>query len=287
MTDTIPSGAPAHIVVVIDENQSYQDVIGNPNAPFVNSLAAEGTVFASYNAVAHPSQPNYLAMFSGSTQGVADDNTYSFPTTPSLGGELQQAGDSFVGYVESGNTASYHEPWLSFGDSANDTEDFRQFPTSNFSQLPTVSFVIPNLNDDMTDDLGVPEAQTIAAGDQWLQTNLGTYINWAMSNNSIFVFTFDEDEGADNNHIPMIVVGDGVAAELNYQQLNDYSLLATIENFYGLPALANSAGAQTMSFGPAVTMPSSIEASFSGISRYLPPRRLKRARGRDEQHRRG
>ena len=70
------------------------------------------------------------------------------------------------------------------------------------------------------------------------------------------MFTFDEDEGADNNQIPMIVVGDGVAAELNYQQLNDYSLLATIEKFYGLPALANSAGAQTMSFSPAVSIPS-------------------------------
>ena len=92
MTNAVPPGAPAHIVIVIDENQSYQDVIGNPDAPFVNSLAAEGSVFASYNAVAHPSQPNYLAMFSGSTQGVSDDNSYYFPTTPSLGGELQQAG---------------------------------------------------------------------------------------------------------------------------------------------------------------------------------------------------
>jgi hypothetical protein len=53
MTDTVPVDAPAHIVVVINENQSFQDVIGNPNAPFVNSLVAEGSVFASYNAVAH------------------------------------------------------------------------------------------------------------------------------------------------------------------------------------------------------------------------------------------
>ena len=97
--------------------------------------------------------------------------------------------------LESGNTAAYHEAWLSFGDSANSGLDFSQFPTSgNFSQLPTVSFVIPNLNDDMTTDLGLPEAQTIGQGDQWLSDNLGAYINWAKSNNSLFVFTFDEDD---------------------------------------------------------------------------------------------
>jgi len=272
VTDTLtnppppPPPAPAHVVVVIDENQSFSDIIGNPDALFVNSLAAEGTVFASYNAIAHPSQPNYLAMFSGSTQGVTDDNTYFFPTTSSLGGELQKAGYSFVGYAESGTTASYHEPWLSFGDSANDTENLSQFPTNDFNQLPTVSFVIPNLNDDMTDDLSVPEAQTVAEGDQWLSTNLGPYIQWAMSNNSICLFTFDEGQSNDNNHIATIAVGAGVSAGLNYQQVNDYSLLATIENFYGLPALANSANAPLMSFDPPVALPSKMLASLSGIS---------------------
>ena len=100
MTNAVPPGAPAHIVVVIDENQSFQDVIGSPDAPFVNSLTAQGTLFTNYFAIGHPSQPNYLAMYSGSTQGVTGDSTYYFPTTPSLGGELQQAGYSFAGYAE-------------------------------------------------------------------------------------------------------------------------------------------------------------------------------------------
>ncbi len=258
MTNAVPPGAPAHIVVVIDENQSFQDVIGSPDAPFVNSLTAQGTLFTNYFAIGHPSQPNYLAMYSGSTQGVTGDSTYYFPTTPSLGGELQQAGYSFAGYAESGDTAAYHEAWLSFGDSANSGLDFSQFPTSgNFSQLPTVSFVIPNLNDDMTTDLGLPEAQTIGQGDQWLSDNLGAYINWAKSNNSLFVFTFDEDDDTGNNRVATLVVGQGVAAgAVNTQLLDHYSLLATIESFYGLPALGNSAAAATLNLNSAGSPPS-------------------------------
>ena len=275
MTNAVPPGAPAHIVVVIDENQSFQDVIGSPDAPFVNSLTAQGTLFTNYFAIGHPSQPNYLAMYSGSTQGVTGDSTYHFPTTPSLGGELQQAGYSFAGYAESGETAAYHEAWLSFGDSANSGLDFSQFPTSgNFSQLPTVSFVIPNLNDDMTTDLGLPEAQTIGQGDQWLSDNLGAYINWAKSNNSLFVFTFDEDDDTGNNRVATLVVGQGVAAgAVNTQLLDHYSLLATIESFYGLPALGNSAAAATLKsrFGripPSPTSPPSPPSPPSLLSPF-------------------
>ncbi|MBV9112358.1 MAG: VCBS repeat-containing protein [Hyphomicrobiales bacterium] len=260
MANPVPPGAPAHIVIVIDENESYQNVIGSPNAPFVNSLAAQGTVFSNYFGISHPSQPNYLALYSGSTQGVTDDNTHSFPNTPSLGGELQQAGYSFSGYVESGNTASYHEPWLSFGDSQNDTVNFSQFPTGNFNQLPTVSYVIPNLNDDMTTDTGLSMAQTVSQGDQWLSANLSSYITWAKSNNSLFILTFDEDDDTGNNRVPMLVVGQGVAAgAVNSSSFNHYSLLATIENFYGLAPLGQSAGAATL--GLLTTTPSQLSSS--------------------------
>ena len=147
--------APAHIVVVMDENQSFNDLIGNPLAPFLNSLAAGGMVYASFNAETHPSQPNYLALFSGSTQGVTDDGSYSFPTTPSLAGELLQAGYGFTGYTENG-AVNYHSPWLSFGDAAATNANFSTFPT-DFSQLPTVSFINPSLMHDMTDDSGLTE----------------------------------------------------------------------------------------------------------------------------------
>ena len=59
----------AHIVVVVMENHGYSDVIGNPQAPFLNSLAQQGLSLTQSYAVTHPSEPNYLALFSGSTRG--------------------------------------------------------------------------------------------------------------------------------------------------------------------------------------------------------------------------
>ena len=78
---TVP---PDHFVIDVEENHSYRQIIGNPNAPFINSPAAEGTLFTSSYAITRPSEPNYLALLSGSTQGVTDDGTHLFPTTPTL-----------------------------------------------------------------------------------------------------------------------------------------------------------------------------------------------------------
>lgn len=78
---TVP---PDHFVIVVEENHNYWSIIGNPNAPFINSLAAEGTLFTNSYAITRPSEPNYLALLSGSTQGVTDDGIHLFPTTPTL-----------------------------------------------------------------------------------------------------------------------------------------------------------------------------------------------------------
>jgi len=91
---------PDHIVVIVEENHGYSQIIGNRDAAYINSLAAAGTLFTNYHGVGHPSAPNYFALFSGSAQGVTEDGTYFFPKTPTLAGELQQAGSSFVGYAE-------------------------------------------------------------------------------------------------------------------------------------------------------------------------------------------
>ena len=80
------TASPDHIVVVFEENHNYQQIIGSSAAPFINSLVAQGTLFANFYAITHPSQPNYFAAFSGSIQGVTDDATHFFPTTTTLGG---------------------------------------------------------------------------------------------------------------------------------------------------------------------------------------------------------
>src|ERR1700693_6067217 len=77
---------PIHIVVVQFENQDSNTVIGNPAAPFLNKLASEGMRFTNYDAIDHPSEPNYLALFSGSEQGLGGSDTV--PTTLFTGATL-------------------------------------------------------------------------------------------------------------------------------------------------------------------------------------------------------
>ena len=59
-----------HIVIVIEENEAPQAILGSADAPYINSLAAGGASFGSMYAVTHPSQPNYLHLFSGENQGT-------------------------------------------------------------------------------------------------------------------------------------------------------------------------------------------------------------------------
>jgi len=111
-----------------------------------------------------------------------------------------------------------------------------QFPT-DFSQLPALSYVVPNLNNDMHNG-------TIAAADKWAQTNLGAYAQWAKSNNSLLIVETDEDDYTANNNIPTIIYGADVVPGDYSETINDYSLLRTMEDAFGLPALG---GAKTAS----------------------------------------
>jgi acid phosphatase len=94
---------PQHIIIVIEENHNYEQIIGSSNAPFINQLAKEAAVFTDAHGVAHPSQPNYLALFSGSLQGVNGDKCLedSKPfTTPNLAASMISNGFSFTGFAE-------------------------------------------------------------------------------------------------------------------------------------------------------------------------------------------
>jgi hypothetical protein len=66
--------APSHIVIVIEENHGADQIVGNPNMPYLNkTLIAGGLLLTNSHGVQHPSQPNYLDLFSGSDQRVTND----------------------------------------------------------------------------------------------------------------------------------------------------------------------------------------------------------------------
>jgi acid phosphatase len=238
---------PAHVVIVMEENHGYSQVIGSSQAPYINTLASQGALFTNSYALTHPSQPNYLALFSGSYQGITDDSCPHTFSTQTLESELITAGKTFTGYSEglpstgsatcaSGEYVRKHAPWTDFSkDKSTDNKPFTSFPT-NFASLPTVSWVIPNLLNDMHDG-------TIQQGDSWLQTHLLAYANWAAANNSLLIVQWDEDDGSTANHIVTIFVGSMVKPGKYSEKINHYNILRTVEDMYALPHLGSSATA--------------------------------------------
>lgn len=232
-------------MVVVEENHAQSQIIGDPSAPYFNALAREGVQLTDAHGITHPSQPNYLALFSGSTQGVTDDSCPQRFTADNLAAQLSRAGQSFVGYAEglpatgstacsAGSYARKHAPWTDFaGLPASVDQPLSAFP-SDYRQLPKVAFVIPDLDNDMHDG-------TVAAADTWLRTHLGGYADWARSNDSLLVVTWDEDDGTSNNHIPGILAGAHVRPDDYAGRVDHYTVLRTIEAACGLPALGNAA----------------------------------------------
>jgi acid phosphatase len=229
------------VLVVVFENHTLDSVLGSPDAPYLTALAATGTTLTDAHGVRHPSQPNYLALFSGSTQGVSSDSCPHSFSTPNLGSQLLAAGHTFAGYSEglpaagatdctAGEYARKHNPWVDFPAlPAAVNQPLSALPT-DFATLPTVSFVIPNMCSDMHDC-------SVATGDTWAEENLAAFVAWARTHDSLLVVTFDEDDNSSDNHIATFLVGPMVRAGTSTQRTDHYRVLRTIEAMYGLAPL--------------------------------------------------
>src|SRR4051812_32091038 len=151
-------------------------VIGNAAAPYINSLATNGAYLSQSYGTHRPSQPNYIALFSGSNQGVTSNDDVNLGNIANLGSQLIAKGKSFINYSEglpyagytgstSGSYARKHNPSVSFSNvPATSNQPFTAFP-SDFTKLPTVSFVVPNLDNDSHDG-------TVGESDVWLQNHI-------------------------------------------------------------------------------------------------------------------
>lgn len=244
-TSLAASGVPQHIVVAIFENKGIEQIIGSASAPALNALAGTGALYTHSYAITHPSQPNYLALFSGTTQGVSDDSCPHTFAAPNLASQLAASGRTFTGYAEAlphsgfagcsqGRYARKHAPWTNFRDvPGSDSQPYSAFPAS-YDNLPAVSFVIPDLCHDMHDC-------SIGTGDRWFAAHLSDYATWARTHHSLLIVTFDEDDSNGANLIPTIVVGQGVAPGRVTTQIDHYTILRTIEACFGLPGLGVAA----------------------------------------------
>ena len=260
-TSTLVSSAPPlprpdHIVMVIEENHSYSQIIDSPDAPYINSLAAHGAVFTQFFGGTYPSQPNYLALFSGSTQGITDNSCPHTFTTPNLGHALLAAGLTFAGYSEDlpsvGSLicsvelyARTHNPWVNWqysvtnGLPATANLPMTSFPT-DCTKLPTVSVIVPNRVNDMHNGKDPDRIQT---GDRWLQEHLDAYVQWAQQHNSLLIVTWDEDNKKANNRIATLFVVPMVQVGRYDQRITHDNVLRAIEDLYGLSHAGASADA--------------------------------------------
>ena len=89
-----------HVVVVVFENHERSEIAGSSSAPTFAALARRGATLTGYDAVSHPSLPNYLALVSGSTHGISDDCTSCVVSGPSLADTLAAAGRTWKTYAE-------------------------------------------------------------------------------------------------------------------------------------------------------------------------------------------
>jgi len=292
-----------HVVVVVHENTNYEDVVGSSQLPYINTLINGGASFTNFHGETHPSQGNYFAMFSGATQGATSDACPE-PGQPysadNLGKQLIDAGKTFGSYNEDwdGNPATCtvakyarkHNPWFAFNNVPTSTaHKMSDFPT-DYTKLPTVSFVVPNLCNDMHD----PGCTT--TGDTWTKNNLDGYAQWAKTHNSLLIVTWDEDAFRSQNQIATVYYGANVKQGTYGTNYNHYNTLRTLEDMYGLrtsgqassvpaisevwnggtttpPVVANP-GPQASVVGQAVNVPLSVSggsAPYTCTFTGLPP----------------
>lgn len=232
------SGPAEPVIVIMLENKAYGDVVGSANAPYIQSLIANGTLYTNYEA-APGSLPDYLLNTAGvstTTTAKGSDNVFH---------QLQSAGVSWGEYEESmpgacytgGDTGEYkkgHNPAVYYDDVKSDPSACANVvPYSAFDpgSLRAFSYVAPNLAHDMHD--GANKAAEIAAGDAWLSANVPAMLNAGAE----VIVTWDEGTKS-NEHVATIAVGGTAAAGAKDGTAYTHpGLLAGLEDAWGLPRL--------------------------------------------------
>ncbi len=211
-----------HVFLIMMENVGYSSLIGNTNAPWLNTAARTYTLATHAYAEAHPSQPNYLAATSGSTQGVRSDATVTIHAN-NLVDQLEARGKSWKAYMQSlsshGNTnklitsmgdyARKHNPFVSYADIQHNPArmaqivDFSQFATDLANQtVPDFAWISPDVCHDMhgraalnSNDACGSTQGAIRLGDSFLRSTVAEIMqSSAWTGNSLILITWDEDD---------------------------------------------------------------------------------------------
>jgi hypothetical protein len=269
---TVPSprahpsaGPPAHIAVIVMENEEYGDVVGQRSTPYINGLVKRYALATAMYAVSHPSLPNYLALTGGSTFGISSDCTDCTVSATSVVDQLERAGLTWKAYMEdypgncftgpqAGDYARKHDPFIYYARDRRWCGAIvpldRLAMDERAGSLPRFIWITPNLCHDMHDC-------SPATGDKFLSTLIPPLLK-ALGRHGLLFLTWDEgssDAGccrlAAGGHIATIVAG-GLAKRgaRMHTPADHYSVLQTVEDLLGLSRLRGAACPCTPSLGP-------------------------------------
>ena len=276
--------AITRVIVVVEENHSIGQIIGSPQAPFLNRLAAKGTLLTSYFAITHPSLPNYIAMVSGGTQGITSDCGGCNLDTPNLADQLERTGISWKAYMQglpapcsdahlAGGYAKKHDPFMYFASVRDNPRrcakvvPFAQLDADLAAgRLPRLVFITPDLDHDMHGAGEGGDDALVAAADRWLKDLYGRLVgSSAWKEDTRLVVTWDEGNGASaggrsgccgdlaaGGNVATIIAGPAVKPARDDATYTHYALLRSIETLFHLPLLGH-AGDQGTTTIPALT----------------------------------
>ena len=256
-----------HVWVFVLENHSYNEIIGNPDVPFLNRLAHRHGVATNYYAVAHPSLPNYLAMISGSVHGCTSDGCNGNYRGRTLAGQFARHGLQWRGFIEalphvgytgrdSGQYTRHHNPFVYFRSIVRKPRQrshivpFTKFRRS-LRHPPALSYIVPT-------DAHNMHSGSEGVADAWIHTWVTRVMNSRgyRHHGAIFI-TWDEAskgdssgccvEGVHGGHQPFIaIVHNGPAHVRLAKRRSAYSLLRTIETGFRFKALGHARQAKPL-----------------------------------------
>lgn len=252
-----------HAYLIVLENHEYGDIVGNPDAPYLNQLIRGYGLETNYHALAHPSGPNYLALVTGSTQGVTDDGVHDI-TAPSLFDQLDAAGLSWHVYAQdypgscfAGESASgpddggpageyvrRHNPAISLDTvRMNPARCARITGLASFTPgAAAFSMIALNNTTNMHDG-------TVRQADDFLAALVPHILGDPSFADGALFITWDEGTTSDGGggHVPMIVVRPGMRPGTQDAALRTHrSFVRTIEDGFGLPCLPATCGSTSM-----------------------------------------
>jgi acid phosphatase len=256
----------SHVYVIVLENKEFSSVVGSARAPYINSLIAQYGLATSYYAIGHPSEPNYIALTSGGTQGVNDDGVYNLGAD-NVFSQVTASGRTWHAYMQGypgncstvssssavtdgpGQSGAYvrkHNPAISYTSvSGNGAACANITNLASFDPAAAnFEFITPNLINDMHDG-------SIADGDNFVKAFLPSITNSSAFANSVVFLTFDEGSSGANGggHVMTVAITPNMTAGFQATgSYSHYSLLRTIEQAWGLPLLESAASASSLNF---------------------------------------